>query len=88
MIRFADLQKSYIVYANDNPRVIPLLSVGKIYFVIKEIVKIAAVQPQSCERNIIGRFADTQEARVARGHALTHSYAFFMFSNLLHASIS
>ena len=74
--------------ANDNPRVIPLLSVSKIYFVIKEIVKIAAVQPQSCERNIIGRFAVTQEARVARGHALNDSYAFFMFSNLLHASIS
>ena len=55
---------------------------------MKEIVKIAAVQPQSCERNIIGRFAVTQEARVARGHALNDSYAFFMFSNLLHASIS
>lgn len=62
--------------ANDNPCVIPLLSVGKIYFVIKEIVKIAAVQPESCERNIIGRFANTQEARVAPGHALTDSYTF------------
>ena len=72
--------------ANGNPHVVPLLSVGKIYSVIKEIVKIAAVQPQSCERN--WRFADTQEATVAPGHALNDSYAFFMFSNLLHASIS
>ena len=37
--------------ANGNPHIITLLSVGKIYFVIKEIVKIAAAQPQSCERN-------------------------------------
>ena len=74
------------MFANGNPHVIPLLSVGKFYFVIKEIVKIAAVQPQSVKE--IGRFADTQEATVAPGHALNNSYAFFMFSNLLHASIS